>query len=96
VSRLRFTTNRLSTERGDDWRKSSVCRDVDPELFWPVGTTGPALAQAERAKAVCRRCPDWVQTECLNFAIEQGIDDGIFAAMDAAERRAYELNRSTA
>ncbi len=86
-----FTSNRLSAERGDDWRKFSACRDVDPERFWPVGTTGPALAQADRAKAVCHTCPLWVRQECLTFAVEQEIDDGIFAGMTAQERRAYQL-----
>ncbi len=40
-----------------DWRHDSVCRDEDPELFFPIGTSGPALLQVEQAKSVCRRCP---------------------------------------
>jgi hypothetical protein len=39
-----------------DWRHRSACRDEDPELFFPIGNTGPALLQIEEAKAVCRRC----------------------------------------
>ncbi|MDR1999539.1 MAG: WhiB family transcriptional regulator, partial [Frankiaceae bacterium] len=39
-----------------DWRHRAVCRDEDPELFFPIGNTGPALVQIEQAKAVCRRC----------------------------------------
>ena len=39
-----------------DWRHRAVCRDEDPELFFPIGTSGPALLQVEQAKAVCRRC----------------------------------------
>ncbi|MFJ8687386.1 WhiB family transcriptional regulator [Micromonospora wenchangensis] len=93
---FRNTTNRLDTTGGDDWRHHSACRDEDAELFWPVGTTGPALRQAERAKAVCRRCPLWVQQECLNFAVEQRIDDGIFAGMDAKERSHAYANRAAA
>ena len=45
----------LSIER-DDWREHSACRDTDPDLFFPVGTTGPAIEQIETAKAVCRVC----------------------------------------
>ena len=40
-----------------DWRHHAACREVDPELFFPIGNTGPALFQIEEAKAVCRRCP---------------------------------------
>ena len=46
-----------------DWRHNAVCRDEDPELFFPVGNSGPALAQIADAKLVCNRCP--VTTECL-------------------------------
>ena len=39
-----------------DWRHRAACRDEDPELFFPIGNTGPALLQIEEAKAVCMRC----------------------------------------
>jgi WhiB family redox-sensing transcriptional regulator len=38
------------------WRNYAACLDEDPELFFPIGNTGPALRQIERAKPVCRRC----------------------------------------
>ena len=40
-----------------DWRGHAACRDEYPELFFPVGTSGPALLQIAEAKTVCRRCP---------------------------------------
>ena len=46
----------LTIER-DDWRDQSACRDTDPDLFFPVGTTGPALRVTADAKRTCARCP---------------------------------------
>ena len=53
-----------------DWRHRAICRDEDPELFFPVGNSGPALLQIAEAKAVCQRCP--VTSECLSWALETG------------------------
>lgn len=69
-----------------DWRHRAACKDEDPELFFPVGTSGPALLQITEAKAVCRRCP--VVAECLTWAIATGQDDGIWGGMSEDERRA--------
>ena len=69
-----------------DWRHRAVCRDEDPELFFPVGNSGPALAQIADAKLVCNRCP--VTTECLTWALESGQDAGVWGAMSEDERRA--------
>ena len=37
-----------------DWRSKAACLTVDPELFFPIGNTGPAIRQVAEAKAVCR------------------------------------------
>lgn len=69
-----------------DWRHRALCRDEDPELFFPIGTAGPAAVQVEQAKVVCRRCP--VVTECLTWALETGQDAGVWGATSEDERRA--------
>ncbi len=53
-----------------DWRHEAACLEEDPELFFPIGNTGPAILQIEEAKAVCRRC-EVVET-CLRWAIDSG------------------------
>jgi WhiB family redox-sensing transcriptional regulator len=73
-------------ERGPDWRHRATCRDEDPELFFPVGTTGPALLQTLEAKIVCWRCP--VSTQCLSWALESGQAAGVWGGMSEDERRA--------
>jgi WhiB family redox-sensing transcriptional regulator len=76
---------------GRDWREQAACLHEDPELFFPIGSTGPALEQAERAKAVCRRCP--VIEECLEFALRTGQDFGIWGGLTADERRVLKRRR---
>jgi WhiB family redox-sensing transcriptional regulator len=68
-----------------DWRNAAACREVDPELFFPIGNSGPALLQIEEAKQVCRRCP--VTADCLRWAIDTGQDAGIWGGMSEDERR---------
>jgi WhiB family redox-sensing transcriptional regulator len=68
-----------------DWRHRAACRDEDPELFFPIGNTGPALQQIEEARAVCRRCA--VVDECLTWALESGQDAGVWGGLSEEERR---------
>ena len=69
-----------------DWRHKSACRDEDPELFFPVGNTGPAITQIEEAKKVCNRCI--VKDACLAWALESGQDAGVWGGLSEDERRA--------
>jgi WhiB family redox-sensing transcriptional regulator len=68
------------------WRNRAACLDEDPELFFPMGNTGPALLQIEEAKSVCRRC-EVVET-CLKWSIESGQDFGVWGGLSEDERRA--------
>jgi WhiB family redox-sensing transcriptional regulator len=77
-----------------DWRHRAACRDEDPELFFPIGNTGPALLQIEEAKQVCRRCP--VTEACLRWALGSGQDAGVWGAMSEDERRALKRRNARA
>ena len=71
---------------GTDWQSHGRCLDEDPELFFPIGETGPAVEQVAEAKAVCRACP--VRDRCLDWALEQGVDHGVWGGLAGDERRA--------
>lgn len=75
-----------------DWRHNAACLTEDPELFFPIGNTGPALAQIERAKQVCTRCE--VREQCLSWALEAGQDHGVWGGMSEEERRAIKRRKS--
>ncbi|RKS71719.1 transcription factor WhiB [Actinomadura pelletieri DSM 43383] len=77
-----------------DWRHRAACRDVDPELFFPIGNTGPAILQIEEAKQVCRRCD--VSDACLRWALESGQESGVWGGMGEDERRALRRRVSRA
>ncbi|KUO17559.1 WhiB family transcriptional regulator [Streptomyces dysideae] len=69
-----------------DWRFKAACREEDPELFFPIGNSGPALLQIEEAKALCRICP--VLEKCGQWALDSGQDAGVWGGLSEEERRA--------
>ncbi|MYR57120.1 WhiB family transcriptional regulator [Streptomyces sp. SID625] len=78
----------------ENWREHAACRHEDPDLFFPIGTTGPALVQTEQAKAVCRRCP--VREECLRWALDTDQTIGVWGGTGEDERRALRRRRAAA
>jgi WhiB family redox-sensing transcriptional regulator len=67
-----------------EWLRRAACVGEDPELFFPVGTTGPALDEVAAAKRVCAGCP--VRRECLNWALDNGQLAGVWGGMSEEER----------
>lgn len=83
-----------------DWRHRAACRpgnldagDLGAEIFFPVGSTGPSLQWIEDAKAICRRCPDDVTRECLDYALDHN-SDGVWGATSEDERRSIKRRDS--
>ena len=62
------------------WIDRAACNGLNPDLFVPEKgqTSGPA-------RRVCAVCP--VAAECLDMALEQNLQFGIFGGMSARERR---------
>lgn len=67
------------------WRDLAACRDSEPELFFPIGTTGPAVEHIERAQAICGACG--VQEECLQYALESNQEAGVWGGYQEDDRR---------
>jgi WhiB family redox-sensing transcriptional regulator len=75
-----------------NWWDQAACRTEPPELFFPVGTTGPARRQIAEAKSVCHRCP--VTAACLAWALNTGQRHGVWGGLSEDER--HELQRRSA
>jgi WhiB family redox-sensing transcriptional regulator len=67
------------------WWLRAACATADPELFFPISHSGPALRQVRKAKAVCARCQ--IQPECLRYALDAGPVQGVWGGMTEEERR---------
>ncbi|MFI8193543.1 WhiB family transcriptional regulator [Streptomyces sp. NPDC085946] len=67
-----------------EWLRRAACVGEDPELFFPVGTRGPALRDVTAAKRVCARCE--VRADCLTFALGSGQTSGVWGGTCEEER----------
>jgi WhiB family transcriptional regulator, redox-sensing transcriptional regulator len=67
------------------WWSLAACLTADPELFFPISSSGPALRQVARAKAICTRCE--IQQACLGYALDAGPIQGVWGGMTEEERR---------
>ena len=65
------------------WAAFAVCRDRDPDAFFPLTPEG------ERdAMRVCQGCP--VQMDCLEFALEAKVRFGVWGGMTEKQRKTLE------
>lgn len=69
----------------DDWRLRAACLGQPQSLFFVDVGKGDATA-----RLMCAGCP--VRDECLDFAIRTNQEYGIWAGMNARERRIFEDN----
>jgi len=73
------------TDNRAGWWSYAACLTADPELFFPISSSGPALRQVAQAKAICIRCP--IQESCLGYALGAGPVQGIWGGTTETERR---------
>jgi WhiB family transcriptional regulator, redox-sensing transcriptional regulator len=62
------------------WMADGNCRSYPPATFFPSDGVG-----VDRARRICATCT--VTTSCLEYALEQRIDHGVWGGASERERR---------
>ncbi|MFF5261309.1 WhiB family transcriptional regulator [Actinomadura viridis] len=75
------------------WQDKANCRGMDLKLFFgPEGERSQdRVAREKRAKLVCSGCP--VRTKCLDAAMAEAPQHGVWGGLDADERAAERKRR---
>lgn len=63
-----------------EWMARGRCRDIPPSEFFPSDGVG-----VEVAKRICAECP--VKSPCLEYALANRIDHGVWGGTSERERR---------
>ena len=63
----------------ESWAASAACKGGDHDRLFVRG------AEQNHAKRICRNCP--VRTECLAYALDYGMEYGVWGGMTERERR---------
>jgi WhiB family redox-sensing transcriptional regulator len=69
----------------DDWRARVACVSADPELFFPLSSSGAGQRQEAEAKGFCALCQ--VRPQCLAFALATSQSHGVWGGTTEDERR---------
>jgi WhiB family redox-sensing transcriptional regulator len=62
------------------WMADGLCREHSPSVFFPSDGVG-----VDRARKICAGCP--VSAPCLDYALENRIDHGVWGGTSERERR---------
>lgn len=66
------------------WRLAAACRSAEPDIFFPLSSSGRSLDQIAQAKEVCAGCR--VRAECLAFALRTNQAHGVWGGLSEEER----------
>ena len=73
----------------ESWMARGRCRAEPPSLFFPSDGVG-----VEVARRICADCP--VKAACLEYALRNGIDHGVWGGTSERERRRIARRRRLA
>ncbi len=63
-----------------EWMAKGKCRDLPPATFFPSDGVG-----VDVARQICAECP--VKAPCLEYALHNRIDHGVWGGCSERERR---------
>ena len=87
--KLQITSEAVSVETDESlpfddsptaWMQQGNCRNYPPATFFPSDGVG-----VDRARAICKGCP--VMGECLEYALAERIEHGVWGGCSERERR---------
>ena len=70
------------------WMRDGNCRAYPPAVFFPSDGAG-----VEIARRICESCP--VRGQCLEYALEQRVEHGVWGGCSERERRRILKRRRT-
>jgi WhiB family redox-sensing transcriptional regulator len=68
------------SSRSTEWMSLGICRNFAPEVFFPADGAG-----VEKARKICAVCP--VKEHCLEYAVSEQIEHGVWGGMSERARR---------
>ncbi|MDP9389202.1 MAG: WhiB family transcriptional regulator [Actinomycetota bacterium] len=71
-----------------EWMMDGKCRSLPPSTFFPSDGVG-----VEEARRICATCS--VQAPCLEYALRNRIDHGVWGGASERERRRIARRRRT-
>ena len=74
-------------ETATDWMEQGLCREHPAGTFFPSDGVG-----VEVAKRICATCP--VVETCLEYALKNHIDHGVWGATSERQRRRIMMARN--
>jgi len=69
-------------DRLQPWRRFAACRTADPSIFYADTYDRETMSEA---RAICASCR--VRDACLEYALDNGEDFGVWGGLTGRERR---------
>ncbi len=70
----------------EKWMEKGKCFNLDPDVFFPSDGVG-----VDVARTICKDCS--VKAQCLEYALDNRIDHGVWGGTSERERRRISRRR---